>query len=153
MKLTGRSWTIVILSILLLVNAVLFFTYRVRQQERIDLRLLNSRISYVNGEIAERAFSWSALLEQLERVLPGNVKVTSLTPSVNKDGTTHLQLTCVAKDGSGVIQLLNHMLANEHFARPFPESEAKNPDGSQQFSLSVDYLPAPQLVVTTGETR
>jgi hypothetical protein len=36
MKLTGRSWTIVILSILLLVNAVLFFTYRVRQQERID---------------------------------------------------------------------------------------------------------------------
>jgi Tfp pilus assembly protein PilO len=36
MNLTGRSWTIIILSLLLIVNGVLFFTYRVRQQERID---------------------------------------------------------------------------------------------------------------------
>jgi type IV pilus assembly protein PilN len=123
------------------------------QIKKLDLRALNSRVSYVNAEIAERAFSWSALLDQLERVLPNNVKITTLTPTIGKDGETHLLMACVAKDGSGLIRFLNNLLANGHFARPFPQTEAKMQDGSYQFSIAVDYLPAQQTAAIGGGVR
>lgn len=114
------------------------------QIKRLDLRRLNTRVAYVNTQIATRAFSWSQLLSLLERVVPSDVRIKSLTPSISKDGSTHLQIECESKSQQGLITLLNRMLLDPHFVRPFPTSESLMENGLRRFSVEVDYRPEPQ---------
>lgn len=110
----------------------------------VDVASLNLQTAYINAQIAERAFSWSELLDHLEAVVPKNVRLVSLDPTVTVTGQTRLRLNCVAKSSQGLVEILNNMLRYPHFSRPFPQSETALPSGLHQFQLSVDYMPAPR---------
>jgi hypothetical protein len=88
----------------------------------INLNALNQQTRYVNAQIAERAFSWSELLDRLEAVMPNDVKVMSLAPNFAKDGLVHLSISCISKTPEGMINTLNRLNADSHFSQPFPSS-------------------------------
>ncbi|HEY5609614.1 MAG TPA: PilN domain-containing protein [Thermoanaerobaculia bacterium] len=111
--------------------------------QRVDFRALNIQTTYINTQLAERAFSWSMLLDQLERVVPKSVRLKTLNPSVATDGTIHLELSCDAKTTDGLVDFLNRLLADPHFAKPFPSSETTSDEGFSRFQLGVDYIPNP----------
>jgi len=46
-----------------------------------------------------------------------------------------------AKTGNGMIDTLNRLNRDLQFAHAFPSSEQKNPDGSYQFGIAVEYRP------------
>jgi hypothetical protein len=46
----------------------------------IDLEQLNRRAEYLNHKIAERTFGWGLLFDRLAAILPGDVRLLSLTP-------------------------------------------------------------------------
>jgi len=52
----------------------------------VNVKLLAEQAQFVNARLAERAFSWSELLDRLERVLPDDVRIESVSPSFAKDG-------------------------------------------------------------------
>lgn len=106
--------------------------------EKIDRRELNRRIEYVNTQIAERAFSWNRLLNDLERVMPDDVRVTQLNPSV-EGATVQLAMSVESKTQDGVIRLLDQMLADPSFARAFPRSEQLGEDGIRRFVVEAEY--------------
>jgi len=107
----------------------------------VDLKLLSTQTEFANTQLAERAFSWSELLDRLERVLPDDVRLQSVTPTFDKDGLVHLAMSCVAKSGTGLSATINHFNGDAHFANAFPASEAVEPTGERRISLSVDYRP------------
>lgn len=113
---------------------------------RFDTKRLTEETSYVNGHLRERAFSWSELLDDLEAVVPRDVRLLSLNPTIDK---TRIRLTMTARSrkGDGMVQMLNNLLQNPHFDRPFPNVEEKNDDGTFRFSLEVDYRPDPPGVI------
>jgi hypothetical protein len=100
-----------------------------------------TQTEFANTQLAERAFSWSELLDRLERVLPDDVRLQSVTPTFDKDGLVHLAMTCVAKSGTGLSATINHFNGDAHFANAFPASEAVEATGEHRISLSVDYRP------------
>jgi Tfp pilus assembly protein PilN len=106
-----------------------------------DLKLLASQTEFANSQLAERAFSWSELLDQLEHVLPSDVRLQSVTPSFAKDGLVHLSMTCVAKTGEGLSATINRFNGDPRFANAFPTSEAQN-NGEWHITLGVDYRPS-----------
>ena len=106
-----------------------------------DLKLLASQTEFANAQLAERAFSWSELLDRLERVLPTDVRLQSVTPSFDKDGLVHLSMTCVTKTGEGLTATINRFNGDQHFANAFPTSETAMPT-EYRFSLGVDYRPS-----------
>lgn len=107
----------------------------------IDLKLLASQTEFANAQLAERAFSWSELLDRLERVLPTDVRLLSVAPSFEKDGLVHLSMTCIAKTGEGLTATINRFNGDQHFANAFPASETVN--GTEyHFTLGVDYRPS-----------
>jgi Tfp pilus assembly protein PilN len=107
----------------------------------VDLKLLASQTEFANAQLAERAFSWSELLDRLEKVLPNDVRLQSVTPSVDKDGLVHLSMTCITKTGEGLTATINRFNGDPHFANPFPFNEAVN--GTEyHFTLGVDYRPS-----------
>ena len=68
----------------------------------VNVKLLSDQAQFVNARLAERAFSWSELLDRLERVLPDDVRIESISPSFAKNGIVHLAMQGLAKNGDGM---------------------------------------------------
>lgn len=112
-----------------------------QQIRNVNLQSLNTQTSYINTQIAERAFSWTKLLDALERTVPNDVRLLSLNPAVDeKTGLTSLQLQCVAKDSEGMVKLLRNLITNPVFRGAYPLNETRQDDGTYRFSVSVEYL-------------
>jgi Tfp pilus assembly protein PilN len=107
----------------------------------VDLKVLSSQTEFANTQLAERAFSWSELLDRLEHVLPADVRLKSVTPAFEKDGLVHLSMNCIAKTGDGLTATINRFNGDTHFANAFPTSESQQTDG-YQITLGVDYRPS-----------
>jgi type IV pilus assembly protein PilN len=111
----------------------------------IDLAHLDAQTKFVNAKLAERAFSWSALLDQLESILSDDVRLVTVAPTFAEDGSIALSLSFQSKSSEGMITTLNRMNDDPRFRNPFPSNETQNPDGTFQFMLTSEYLPANAL--------
>ena len=72
---------------------------------------------FLNGIFAEKAFSWTAALMDLENVLPGGVQVISMQPQMAKDGhvTVRLQVT---GERDKAVELVKNLETSKHFIHP-----------------------------------
>jgi Tfp pilus assembly protein PilN len=107
----------------------------------VDLKLLASQTEFANTQLAERAFSWSELLDRLERVLPPDVKLQSVAPSFSRDGLVHLSMSCLTKTGDGLTATINRFNGDAHFANAFPTNQTMS-NGEYRITLGVDYKPS-----------
>jgi type IV pilus assembly protein PilN len=85
-----------------------------------------------------KAFSWTAVMQGLERVLPGKVQVTAIEPIRTKDGSTSLHLRVVGPHEKSV-DLLRNLEGSRRFLQPriVGESLANN-QGAGQKSVAID---------------
>jgi Tfp pilus assembly protein PilN len=108
----------------------------------VDIKLLASQTEFANEQLAERAFSWSELLDRLERILPADVRLQSVVPNFGKDGTVHLSMTCATKTGEGLTNTINRFNGDHQFTNAFPATETHLETGDYRFTLGVDYRPS-----------
>ncbi len=108
--------------------------------QQIDVARLEAQTQFINAKLAERAFSWSALLDQLESILGNDVRLQSVSPSFTEEGPISLSLAFEAKKSDGLIETVNAMHADRHFRDPFPNNESQTPTG-YSFNINVQYLP------------
>lgn len=117
-------------------------TVEAKQRLRgVNIKLLADQAQFVNARLAERAFSWSELLDRLERVLPDDVRIESVTPAFGKDGLVHLNLLAVGKNGQGMVRTLDRLNRDPHFANAFPTAE-DHVEAGYRFGIGVDYRPS-----------
>ena len=112
----------------------------------VNVKLLSDQAQFVNARLAERAFSWSELLDRLERVLPDDVRIESISPSFAKNGIVHLAMQGLAKNGDGMTRTIDRLNRDPHFASPFPTSENRT-DRGFEFGIGVDYRPSIARIV------
>lgn len=117
----------------------------------LDLAKLDLQTRFINSKLAERAFSWSRLLDELESILADDVRLVSVSPQFSPEGPIHLQMEFEAKSGDGMIITINRMNADPQFRNAFPSRETALDDGSYSFALSAQYLPDTQQ--TAGVVR
>jgi hypothetical protein len=109
---------------------------------KIDLEHLDAQTKFVNAKLAERAFSWSALLDQLETILTDDVRLESVSPSFEEDGSVRLALQFESKSSEGMISTINRLNADPHFENPFPNTESSDvTTGMFKFGITVTYHP------------
>jgi hypothetical protein len=113
----------------------------------IDILVLAKKTEFANAQLAERAFSWSELLDRLERVLPNDVRIEGVAPVFDKGGLVHLKLEAHGKTTDSMVRTLASFNADAHFADAFPTVEELTPTGDYKFNLSVDYRPTIARVV------
>jgi Tfp pilus assembly protein PilN len=107
----------------------------------VNVKQLSEQAQFVNARLAERAFSWSELLDRLERVLPDDVRIESISPVFAKDGQVHLTLQAAAKNGEGMVHTLDRLNRDPRFANAFPTAEERSNVG-YRFGMGVDYRPS-----------
>jgi type IV pilus assembly protein PilN len=99
---------------------------RMRQPENA---LLLNQVAALNQLFAEKTFSWTLAMEDLETVLPGGVQVVSLEPSRDpKTGRITLKLRVIgARDRAD--DLVQNLEYSRHFLLPHIVSESSESTG------------------------
>ena len=107
----------------------------------LDLKTLDQKTKFINAKLAERAFSWSGLLDELEAILEDDVRLISVSPTFTESGPIQLSLSFQAKTSNGMIETIDRMHADPQFRDVFPSSESRGEDGIYTFQITAQYLP------------
>lgn len=115
-----------------------------RELGAVGWRKLRAEADAFREVVARRQLSWSRMLADLERVLPWDVRLVSVTPQLQKDGSLRLALQCVAVSREAWLGLLAALFADPSFSDPLPTNEQSPAvSGGQGYlvSLAVTYWP------------
>ncbi|MEO6924209.1 MAG: fimbrial assembly protein, partial [Bryocella sp.] len=112
------------------------------------------RSHFLNSLFLRKSFSWTAVMMDLENVLPVGVQVTSIEPQINNEGEVLIHLR-VAGERDRAIQLVRNLERSHRFIAPHINSEssqtktasggAVNPNAplAVEFEILANYNPLP----------
>lgn len=116
--------------------------------EKVPWRSLTRRVDATNLILREHAFSWLGMLDDIERVMPYDVRLTKIAPSVSADGTL-LSLSLIAHNREAMLELLDNLVADPEFSDPTPSTEStpeENSAAAYMMNLRVNYHPNPETM-------
>jgi type IV pilus assembly protein PilN len=122
------------------------------------------RSQYLNAVFARKSFSWTAVMMDLEKVLPVGVQVTSIEPNITKEGDVNIRLR-VSGDRERAVLLVRNLETSQRFLSPRLSSEqAQSQEGSHntnatpmlapgavQFEILSGYNPLPAKPVSAAK--
>ena len=134
---------------------------RMRQPQNMAVL---ERSQFLNELFANKSFSWTAVMMDLEKVLPTGVQVTSIEPVIAKDGDVTIRLR-VSGDRERTVQLVRNLETSQRFLQPRLSSEqAQTQEGNHtatqvlapgavQFEILSGYNPLPAKSVKEGSAK
>jgi type IV pilus assembly protein PilN len=99
---------------------------RMRQPQNMAVL---ERSQFLNSLFAEKSFSWTAVMMDLETVLPPGVQVTSLDPTITKEGAVLIRLR-VSGDRDRAVQLVRNLERSHRFLAPRLSNESAQTTGA-----------------------
>jgi Tfp pilus assembly protein PilN len=123
--------------------------------ERLDLELQNEQVSFLNSQIAQRIFSWSALFDRLAEVVPAAIQMRGISPRIMAadsadhrsrltdpaDEVVKVDLQGTSRSPEAVLELVDALFAHPSFFDPDLTRESFAEGQADNFVLSVVYLP------------
>jgi Tfp pilus assembly protein PilN len=94
-----------------------------------------------NIVIDQRAFSWTALFNQLEAALPGEARLTAVTPSVDDQGQLTVSVTVLSRSVDAIDKFLDALEKSGTFTGLLSQQEAETNDGFLKATVKGRYLP------------
>lgn len=125
---------------------------QVTEQSRVDLVLRQAQNSevldrnvFLNTLISRKAVSWTQLFADLEKVMPGTVRLVSVRPQITPSNQVVLDMTVGAMSGEPVVDMLMRFEASPLFGATtittmLPPSQNET---LYRYRLSVNYAPKP----------
>jgi len=101
---------------------------RMRQPQN---RAVLERSQFLNDLFARKSFSWTAVMMDLERVLPAGVQVTSIEPVITAEGDVNIRLHVTGQRDLAV-DLVRNLERSQRFLAPRlvnETSQTKEPNG------------------------
>lgn len=111
-----------------------------RSVDRPTLARLATSAREANGLIEARTFSWTTLLGQLEKTLPFDVRLTAVTPRVDR-GQVYLSLRVVARDFDDLDDFVEALGESGAFEDVVPAEQRRNEDGQHAAVIDALYHP------------
>jgi type IV pilus assembly protein PilN len=105
-------------------NRMLANESRMRQPQN---RAVLERAQFLNELFAKKSFSWTAVMMDLETVLPTGVQVTSIDPSISKEGDVTIRLR-VSGPREKAIELVRNLEKSKRFLSPRLSNESLQAD-------------------------
>lgn len=101
------------------------------------------RSRFLNGLITRKAFSWTQLFMDLEKIMPPRVRVVSLQPESGAEGQAALRLLVESDSRERALDLLRRMEESERFRLARVKSERGKEEGAG-IQLEIVALYAPE---------
>jgi type IV pilus assembly protein PilN len=119
-----------------------------QQEKEIKTRLLRPEtadfletVEYINRLIEKKTFSWTRLLNDLERLTPANIQIVSIRPSVSRN-EFGIEITANARNSADYVEFVSNLENSEKFQNVTPvyEDISKTPGFvGKQIALTARY--------------
>jgi type IV pilus assembly protein PilN len=111
-------------------------------------RSTRDQSQFLNELIERKAFSWTRVLENLEKVMPPRVHLMSINPQLDEDNQLGLKMTVAGDSRDRAIELGRRMEESRRFSQTNIISERTEPSNSssgdtEQFDIVAVYIPEP----------
>jgi type IV pilus assembly protein PilN len=111
---------------------------------RPENRTTRDESQIINSLIERKAFSWTRLLEDMEKVMPPGVHLVSIQPKLDDENQLAVKMIVAGSSRDRAIELAHRMEESRHFTQTSIEKEAyaqsQNGD-SVQFDIAAIYVP------------
>jgi len=111
---------------------------------------LRDRSQFLNELFYRKAFSWTEVFEELERVMPPRVHVVSIHPELAIDNELAIRLVVAGDSRERALELVRKMESSTHFHQTEIEQESvengqgRNSADAVKFDISALYVPGVQ---------
>jgi type IV pilus assembly protein PilN len=104
------------------------------------------RSYFLNAAIIRKSFSWTRLMEDMEKVMPAGLRVVSIAPGVEHNHFV-LKLQVQGERRETAVELLRNMEKSAHFRQPKLglENHDRNGEGGVKSDIYTAYVPAQSL--------
>jgi type IV pilus assembly protein PilN len=82
---------------------------------RPENRTTRDRSQFLNDLFERKAFSWTQVFEDLERIMPPRVHVVSIHPDMSPENQLQIKLIVAGDSPGRVLELVRKMEASQHF--------------------------------------
>ena len=111
-------------------------------------RSTRDQSQFLNELIERKAFSWTRVLENLEKVMPPRVHLMSINPQLDEDNQLGLKMTVAGDSRDRAIELARRMEESRRFSQTNIISERTQPSNvsngdTEQFDIVAVYIPEP----------
>src|SRR5450432_2009478 len=108
-------------------------------------RVVRDRSRFLNDLFLRKAFSWTKVFEDMERVMPAHLHVVSIHPDMSKDNNLELKLVVAGESREQALDLVRKMEGSQHFKQTQIESERSEvqPTNGDRVRFDITALYAP----------
>jgi len=111
---------------------------------RPENRTLREQSNYLNNLFQQKAFSWTRVFEDLERVMPPRLHVVSIRPEVDANNQLEIKLTVAGESRDRALDLVRKMEDSQHFQQTHISEETTTNAGQTagddvKFNISALY--------------
>ncbi len=104
------------------------------------------RSAFLNDLFERKAFSWTKVFEDLERVMPARLHVVSIEPEMAPDNRLEIKLVVAGDSRDHALELVRKMEGSQRFQHTQIDEEKSETGQGQpdvvQFDISALYVPA-----------
>ncbi len=126
---------------------------------RPENRATRDQSLFINTLIARKAFSWTEVLSDLERILPSGIQIVSIAPSIDDEGRLELHLTAAGPSRERAIELISRMESSPHFRGTLLRNDTMEQGNESKqavnyhFDIVAMYLPSSQRPEPAAESK
>lgn len=108
-------------------------------------RSTRDKSQFLNALIERKAFSWTRVFEELERVMPPRLHVVSIRPEMTADNQLELKMVVAGESSERALDLVKRMEGSQHFEQTRVNEARQRQSGpagdNVQFDISALYVP------------
>lgn len=106
--------------------------------ERPENQGTRNQSQFVNSLLAQRAFSWTQVFADLEKIMPTRVHVVSINPELTKQNELAMKITVAGDSRDKAIELVHNLETSKHFRDAWVVNESNKPAGAPAGGGPVD---------------
>ncbi len=121
---------------------------------RPENRSTRDTSQFLNELIERKAFSWTRVLENLEKVMPARVHLVSISPGLDEDNQLFLKMTVAGDSRDRAYELVRRMEESRRFAQthvPDERSTQSTTGDTEQIDIMAIYIPEPVAADTEAK--
>lgn len=121
-----------------------------------DNRTTRDQSRYLNELIERKAFSWTRVLESLEKVMPPRVHLVSISPELDDEKELALKMTVAGDSRERAIELARRMEESRRFVQTEIKTERhveSQTGDTEQFEMAAIYIPEPPNEPAAASTK
>ncbi|MGA7909893.1 MAG: hypothetical protein WCA16_20980 [Candidatus Sulfotelmatobacter sp.] len=121
---------------------------RIRAEEflnRPENRTTRDESQFLNDLIEHRSFSWTHVLEDLEKVMPPRVHVVSIHPELDEDNQLKVKMMVAGDSRDRAIELARRMEDSHRFSQTYiytEHTDVSHPGDAVLVGIDAVYVPA-----------